>query len=56
MNQESLCLSGMGSVNKNIFDMVLSTELDPYKALVGVLDSGRYDCVKGIIDDSVTHE
>ena len=31
--------------------MVLSTELDPYKALVGVLDGGRYDCVKGIVDE-----
>ena len=37
--------------SKNIFDMVLSTELDPYKALVSVLDSGRYDCVKGIVDE-----
>lgn len=35
--------------SKNIFDMVLSTELDPYKALIGVLDAGRYDCVKEIV-------
>ena len=37
--------------SKNIFDMVLSTELDPYKALIGVLDGGRYDCVRGIVDE-----
>lgn len=35
--------------SKNIFDMVLSTELDPYKALIDVLDAGRYDCVKEIV-------
>ena len=39
----------IGGFSKNLFDMVLSTELDPYKALIDVLDNGRYDCVKEIV-------
>src|SRR5574344_751075 len=31
--------------SKSILDMVCSSELDPYKALISILDSERYDCI-----------
>ena len=34
--------------SKNLMDMVMSSELDPYKALVRILNSGRYSCVDSI--------
>lgn len=49
LQQNELGVILVSGFSKNIFDMVLSTELDPYKALIGVLDGGRYDCVKEIV-------
>lgn len=41
-----LLLSGF---SKNLMDMVMSSEIDPYKALVKILNSGRYDCINDIV-------
>lgn len=42
-----ILLSGF---SKNLMSMVMSSELDPYKALVKELESGRYDVVNKIYD------
>lgn len=40
-----ILLSGF---SKNLLNMVMSSELDPYKALVKTLNSDRYDCIDKI--------
>ena len=49
LQQNELGVILVSGFSKNIFDMVLSTELDPYKALIKELDSGRYDIVKEVL-------
>lgn len=44
-----LLISGF---SKSLLDMVMSSELDPYKALVKELESSRYDVVNKIYDNS----
>ena len=49
LQQNELGVILVSGFSKNIFDMVLSTELDPYKALINTLDSGRYDIIKEVL-------
>ena len=49
LQQNELGVILVSGFSKNIFDMVLSTELDPYKALIKELDSGRYDIIKEVL-------
>lgn len=37
--------------SKNLLDMVMSSELDPYKALVKQLNTKRYEIVEDVFDD-----
>ena len=37
--------------SKNLMDMVMSSELDPYKALVKQLNTKRYEVVEDVFDD-----
>lgn len=37
--------------SKNLMDMVMSSELDPYKALVKQLDTKRYEVVEDVFND-----
>lgn len=36
--------------SKNLVQMVMSSETDPYKALVNVLESDRYSCVDKVFE------
>ena len=38
----------LSGFSKNMVNMVVSDELDPFKALVKVLKDKRYDCVDSI--------
>lgn len=49
LQQNELGVILVSGFSKNIFDMVLSTELDPYKALIKELDSGRYDIIEEVL-------